>query len=372
MREIIVLSHESEISKLRTLFALAGADAVYPRDLNETLELLERTEPCAVFVSENAEPSAPISLRELKRHSPSVPVCVLMSKRDEETERYYIRHGAFSCIKYPWTPEDASQVLKIARKPLLKKLEFKERKKYTKTILSAVFILAISISYFSYIYGFKSAKEKILSQNKNDTVRIHLSHPSGIFFSKDKVFVYDWLLQSAFSYRENDKTPMDTVKIPGEIYTYAADFFTQAVFLSDEGIIHRRAKDKNLSVLEKAGPFKDFSQFCFDGVYVWTLDEKNKILSQRINNKDLEKIKDYPVSKIPILFSCSQEKFYYLYEGHYDSALLKDPEKIIYSAKYSLQGIPYAFAQKDGVLWIVHGSNGEYFLTSISERQKKH
>ncbi len=362
-REIIVLCAESEISKLKTLFILAGASAVYPRDLNEAFELLERTEPSAFFISQKSEPSAEICLRELKRHSPSLPVCVLLEKRDDETERFYLRMGAFSCIKPPWTPEEAAEVFKLSRQPLLKNFVFKEKKKSRAPMILLLSLLFILLSFASYKYGAGASARKFAQKEKNFSIKLPGSNPSGIFFSENKVNVYDWLLQTVFSYSMKDKLPGPAVKTGGEIYTYVSDFITQAVFLSDEGYLHRRAKDGQLTLLEKNGPFRDFSQFCFDGVYVWTLDEKNRILSKRMNNSSLEKLKDFELSKSPVLFACDKKNLYYLYQGIYEAAGLNDPEKIIYSLKYEVSGKPAAFAAGENSLWLVHGEKSEYFLS---------
>lgn len=364
-REIIVLCAQSEISKLKTLFVLAGAWAVYPRDLNEAFELLERTEPSAFFISQKSEPSAQICLRELKRHTPSLPICVLLDKRDDETERLYLRMGAFSCIKPPWTPEEAAEVFKLSRQPMLKNFVFREKNKSKLPIIFLVVFLFILFSFISYKYGTVVSAKQLTKKEDFFSIKLPGSNCSGIFFSDDKVNIYDWLLQTVFSYSLKNKLPQQAVKINDEIYTYASDFITQVAFLSDDGYLHRRAKDNHFTILDKSGPFRDFSQFCFDGVYVWTFNEKDSSLSKRMNNSSLEKLKDFKLSKSPVLFTCDRKNLYYLYHGSYEVASLSDPEKILYLAKYKAFGKPFAFSSQENYLWLVHGEKGEYFLSRL-------
>lgn len=365
MREIISISSENELPQLRTLFKLAGADAVFARDLNDAFELIERTEPIAVFVTENSDPSAEISLRELKRHTPSLNVCVLLKNRDSEKERQYLRLGAFSCIHHPWTPEEAAAVFSMARPVLLKKIEFKKRRKPSYLIWAAGLIALSAMIFFSYLSGIKKEKANTFKAIHPSSVKIPDPNISGIFFDEGNVYLYNWLLQTVFKYSKKELSPSTVRKLPYDIYRYASDFITQAVFLSDDGFILRRAKDENLTVLDKSGPFSGFSQFCFDGIYVWTLNEKEGSLDRRINNRELEILKTFPLQTKPQALACSGRNLYYAYDGYYETARLQDPQKIIYSAKTDIKGKLAAFAYDGEKIWMVHKTPEGAFLSFI-------
>lgn len=370
MREIIAISHENEIATLRTFFKLAGADPVFARDLNDAFELIERTQPVAIFVTENSDPSAEICLRELKRHTPSLPVCIMLKKRDSEAERKYLRLGAFSCIQYPWAPEDAASVFSLARASILKKIEFKPRKKRIWPVVAAasiVFILAVSLSYF---YGIKKEREKTLKAIYPTSVKIPDHNISGILFDSENVYLYDWLLQTVFKYSQKDLSPARAKKIPYIIYRYAADFITQFVFLSDDGYLIRRAKDEELTILEKSGPFSGFSQFCFDGIYVWSLDEKDNIIRKRVNNAQLNELQSFPLNSRPMAISCSTTNIYYAYNEYYEKASLSDPQRIIASIKMSGEGTLQAFAWNSGNIWTVRKNKDGSYLSKAPDIEK--
>ncbi|GAB4032469.1 MAG: hypothetical protein Fur0012_11060 [Elusimicrobiota bacterium] len=370
MREIISISSENELPALRTLFKLAGANAVFARDLNDAFELIERTEPIAVFVTENSDPSAEICLRELKRHTPSLNVCVLLKNRDSERERQYLRLGAFSCISHPWTPEEAATVFSMARPVLLKKIEFKKRKKPATLLWAAAALTLSTLIFLSYISGIKKEKANTIKAIYPSNVKISDPNISGIFFDEGNVYLYDWLLQTVFKYSKKDLSPSMARKLPYDIYRYGSDFITQAVFLSDDGFLIRRAKDESLTVLDKSGPFSGFSQFCFDGIYVWTLDEKEGLLAMRINNRELEILKSFPLQRKPQAISCSARNLYYAYDGYYEAARLQDPQKIIYSVKIDIKGKLAAFAYDSEKIWLVHKTPDGTFLSFIPAAEK--
>ncbi len=371
MREIIAISNENEIATLRTFFRLAGADPVFARDLNDAFELIERTQPVAVFVTENSDPSAEICLRELKRHTPSLPVCIMLKKRDSESERKYLRLGAFSCIQYPWAPEEAASVFSLTRTAILKKIEFKPRKKKIWPIITATSVLFILTVFFSYFYGIKKERENTLKAIYPDSVKIADDNISGILFDSENVYLYNWLLQTIFKYSQKDLSSAKVKKIPYDIYRYASDFITQFVFLSDDGYLVRRAKDEQFTILEKSGPFSGFSQFCFDGIYVWTLDEKENILKKRINNAELNELQSFQLNSRPIAISCSTKNIYYAYNDYYEKASVSDPQRIIVSIKMSGEGILQAFAWNSGNIWTVRKNKDGSYLSKAPDIEKK-
>lgn len=355
----VICASEKDRAVLRGIFSALGADAVFSIDLNDALSLLEKTRPAAIFVADGEEPPAEITLRELRRVAPFLPVVPLLKRRDASRAVALMKAGALDCAQSPWTQEELRP---LYRKALslggtvieLDSLGLRSRRRSLALGLAVV----VGLAGFAggLYYGFRRFSPRALAPH---SFYLPYSHPTGIVAKAGSVLISDWFSQGLYEHNMKTFGIRRVTSLPDITPVALAASRDSLWIVRSDGVIERRLLDRSYTKASQTKPFRPVpDSACFDGLYFWTADSRSGTLAKHMPGDRLETIKEfkYPGKKLSAI-ACDT-RFLWAADAGLKAVVklsLDDPERIVSSTPVDEYGSPAlkvtAMDSKDGRLW---------------------
>lgn len=263
--------------------------------LEEALEFARERRTKAFLLVDGGGADAESLTRELIRAFPLMPVVVALKVRDASRAVALMRVGAAEVVAPPWTPED----LKAS---VSKGLRFQG----TALSVAAAAPLSRSPIWYALAVGlFLAAGLGVASLKRVDANRaaaaarvdrweLPVRHPAGLAFDGKSLWLVEWFTQSFYALSPND-TAVQVVRHLTAETPVAAAFTTEAMWtVSADGTVIRRMRDDRMTPLAryaKAAP--NCAGLAFDGLYLWTLDARAKVLRKHLVDRELSVIATY-------------------------------------------------------------------------------
>lgn len=257
--------------------------------LEEALEFARERRTRAFLLVDGGGADAESLTRELIRAFPLLPVVVALKTRDASRAVALMRVGAAEVVAPPWTPEDL-------KSSVAKGLRFQG------TALTAASAAPASRSpvWYALAVGlFLAAGLGVASLKRADANRaaaaarvdrweLPVRHPAGLAFDGKSLWLVEWFTQSFYSLSPEDNAIQVVRHLTAET-PVAAAFTTEAMWtVSADGTVIRRMRDDKMTALTryaKAAP--NSAGLAFDGLYLWTLDSRAKVLRKHLVDREL-------------------------------------------------------------------------------------
>lgn len=257
--------------------------------LEEALEFARERKPRAFLLVDGSGADAESLTRELIRAFPLMPVVVALKTRDASRAVALMRVGAAEVVAPPWTPEDL-------KSSVSKGLRFQG------TALTAASAAPLSRSPVWYALavglflaaGLGAASLKRVEARRAaaaarvDRWELPVRHPAGLAFDGKSLWLVEWFTQSFYALSPDD-TSVQVVRHLTADTPVAAAFTAEAMWtVSADGTVVRRMRDDKLTPLARyrnAAP--NSAGLAFDGLYLWTLDARAKVLRKHLVDREL-------------------------------------------------------------------------------------
>ncbi len=263
--------------------------------LEEAIEFARERKTRAFLLVDGGGADAESLTRELIRAFPLLPVVVAMKVRDASRAVALMRVGAVEVVAPPWTPEDL-------------KASVSKGLRFQGTVMTAAsaaplsrspiwYALAVSL-FLAAGLGVASLKRVDLNRAavaaRTDRWELPVRHPAGLAFDGKSLWLVEWFTQSFYSLSPNDTSVQIVRHLTAET-PVAAAFTTEAMWtVSADGTVIRRMRDDKMTPLmryPKAAP--NSAGLAFDGLYLWTLDARAKVLRKHLVDRELSVIATY-------------------------------------------------------------------------------
>ena len=265
--------------------------------LDEALEFARERRPRAFLVVDGAGADAELLTRELTRAFPLLPVVVALKKRDATRAVALMRAGAAEVVAPPWTREDLKACVSKSLRwqgTALSPVRLAPRKR------SAVWYALAVGAFLAMALGTASVNRdrrlKAAAAARTDAWPLTVFHPAGLAFDGKDLWVVDWFSQSLYATSREDARVLALRHLTSET-PVAAAFGADAVWTaSADGTVVRRMRDAKLTPLArypKAAP--NAAGLAFDGLYVWTLDGRTRVLTKRLLDDALTPVSSWRI-----------------------------------------------------------------------------
>ncbi|MEK7388594.1 MAG: hypothetical protein AAB036_02730 [Elusimicrobiota bacterium] len=296
MADIGLLASEFEDRELLCgLLAEMGHLTRGSSGFEEVLEFARERKPRAFVIVDGGGVDAEIMLRELLRAFPLLAVVVALKVRDAGRAVALMRVGAAEVVAPPWTREELqasvskslrfqgtvispARVAPLRRSPLW----------YT---LAAGLFFALGLGAASIK---RAQRERIAAQARTDRWDLPIRHPAGLTFDGQSLWVVEWFTQSFYALSTEDTTVKVVRHLTAET-PVAAVFTGESMWtVSADGTVMRRMRDDALTPLARYPSVAPNSAgVAFDGLYLWTLDARAKVLRKHLLDSQLSVLATY-------------------------------------------------------------------------------
>ncbi|MFH1725028.1 MAG: hypothetical protein ABII00_10460 [Elusimicrobiota bacterium] len=294
----VVAADEKSRSELRLAVEELGHRAASASDLKAGLELLRSERPRAMLVAQDpSETVAESALVELEREAPLMPVVVALTKRDAPRALELLKAGAFEVIAPPWTPENLTACLSKA-------LRFKgtafEVMRPPETSKGVWFYFLMTLVLFTIAVGYATIERRrrlvrIAEMEAPPTQwELPYAHPAGLAFDGEEFWITDWFSQTLYRHARGGLRVVRTRHLPSEV-PGAVAFAGDALWVAGAPAgLAKHMLDDRLTILER---IKDEAArtvgMAYDGLYLWTCDNKKGRLHKRILDEELSVVASY-------------------------------------------------------------------------------
>lgn len=290
MAAIGVLAAETgDREELSLLLGELGHRAEGAGALDEALATARERRPRAFVVVDGGGADAEVLARELSRAFPLVPVVAALKTRDARRAVALMRAGAAEVVAPPWTREDLKACVSKSLRAsgtVLSPLRLAPRRR------SAVWYALCVGAFLAAALGTASLRRaerlRAAAAARVDQWPLAVAHPAGLAFDGQDVWVVDWFTQSFYRQSREDAHVISVAHLTSET-PVAASFAPDGLWtVTADGTITRRMRDAKLTPLQryaKAAP--NSAGLAFDGLYLWTLDQRSKTLTKRLLDETL-------------------------------------------------------------------------------------
>ena len=364
---LLLCPAERDLSKLRPLFAAAGADLAAAEGLQEALAALRKGRPAAIFLTDGPETAAEIALQEFRREAPFVPALVLLRERDSSRAAALLKAGAFDCAQPPWTPEEIARLCRKALSPVSPRLELDDSRlrsgRRLLAGLAAAFCLLAGFAGGLYLAwrNYRPAPEK-----PKTSFALPYSHPTGIVPLGESLLISDWHSQALYKHSPADLRLQKVFPLQ-ETTPVALAAGREALWVAGaDGRVEKRLPDAGLTRLQrKARLLPPPDGACFDGLYLWTANARAGEITKRIPLDDLPALATYKYPGRALGALACDNRFLWAADPGLKALLrlqLDNPEILLSSSPvkaYAGRGVKItALASAGGRIWFA-GADGD-------------
>lgn len=284
MADITLLAPElRDREVLQGMLGEMGHETVGAGRLEEAVEFLRERKGRALLVVDGAGLDAAVVVREAVRAFPFLPIVVALKTRDARRAVELMRVGAAEVAAPPWTREDlkacVSKGLRVRGTAVAPDRPVPRRS-------GVYFALAVGV-FFAAAIGTSSwrraEQQRQAAAKKVDRWDLPVSHPAGLAFDGRDLWVVDWFSQSLYQHTLPGLSLRAVRHLPAETPLVAA-FAGDALWtVSADGTVVKRLRDAKMTPVEsyrRAAP--NPAGLASDGLYLWTLDSRAKILRKHL------------------------------------------------------------------------------------------
>lgn len=265
--------------------------------LEEAVELARERRPRAFLLVDGGGEDAERLARELRRAFPLLPLLVAQKSRDARRAVALMRLGAAEVVAAPWTAvELKASVSKTLRfqGTALSPLRVAPRPRsaaYYALAVGLFFSAALSVSAWR-----RAERARAAAAATTHAWDLPVSHPAGLAHDGRDIWVVDWYSQSLYAHSSEDAALREVRHLTAET-PVAAHFAGDSVWtVSADGSVVRRMRDARLTPLQRwPGAAPNCAGIVFDGLYLWTLDGRERRLSKRLPDAALTELASYRV-----------------------------------------------------------------------------
>ncbi|MCM2303610.1 MAG: response regulator [Elusimicrobia bacterium] len=257
--------------------------------LEEALEFARERKPRAFLLVDGGGADAESLTRELIRAFPLMPVVVALKTRDASRAVALMRVGAAEVVAPPWTPEDlkssVSKGLRFQGTALTAASAAPASRSPVWYALAVGLFLASGLGVASLQ---RAERDRAAAAARVDRWELPVRHPAGLAFDGKSLWLVEWFTQSFYALSPSD-TSVQLVRHLTAETPVAAAFTAEAMWtVSADGSVMRRMRDDKMTPLSrypKAAP--NSAGLAFDGLYLWTLDARAKVLRKHLVDREL-------------------------------------------------------------------------------------
>lgn len=285
----LVAAETGDREELTLLLGELGHRAEGAGRLEDALSAARERRPRAFLVVDGPGTDAEVLARELSRAYPLVPVVVALKARDARRAVALMRAGAAEVVAPPWTREDlkacVSKSLRAAG-TVLSPVRLAPRRRsaaWYGLAVGAFLAAALGVSSLRRAERLRAAEAAKVSQWP-----LAVAHPAGLAFDGKDLWVVDWFTQSFYRQSREDARVLSVAHLTSETPVAAAFAADGLWTVTADGTITRRMRDAKLTPLQRyprAAP--NSAGLAFDGLYLWTLDQRTKTLTKRLLDEAL-------------------------------------------------------------------------------------
>jgi len=346
---IVITSKLEDIKRFETISKLSGYKVYFAENLKRACDMLEKFIPLAIIITPDSDIPPEAAAKEIKRFAPLLPL-ILALKSNKMPDEYRELFDDF--MEFPWTEiELAKKLFSFENKKIIQDKSL-NNKKIIKMI--PLILLSLAIIIIPFIIITEGNKNNKSPENNYLPVKIPTSNISGFFSNANKLYIYDWLLESFYIYSKDNLEYISRANIY-EIGTLIKDSGDKFFFvLTDSLKLEKRNKDSSYNIISSTKIAKPLKDICFDGMYVWRVEEDKIIKS--INDDNLTEISKYniPYQDIEYIGCDGYDIYYYtrskIYHSTTDNPSVTDryiisPDKKIISFDYKDNRIRYIYQE---------------------------
>ncbi|HVC08570.1 MAG TPA: hypothetical protein VNH15_01355 [Elusimicrobiota bacterium] len=278
--------------ELSLLAGEAGYGVLPAGRVEDMLEILRERRPDAVLIADAENDDAAQNAREVLRAAPTLPIVAAARRRDASRAVLLMRLGVCEVIPPPWTRENAQSCLDKALASAGTVVSLRPRPRPRRLPLYFLALAGFLALCFGILSARHAARERALKAAQVNFWDVPYRHPAGLAFDGKDLWAADWFAQSYYVHSPPDLKIARTVHFTNQ--TPLGILFAQgeAWRLSASGLITRGVDDDNLTPLQKYRTDPGTVGMAFDGLYLWTLDNRH-VLHQHIMDVDLTEIASY-------------------------------------------------------------------------------
>lgn len=327
---LLLLGADPEDRRRLALFAgECGHLAHEAARLEEAVELLRERRPRALLVVDGPGDDAALNLREILRLAPLLPVVVALKKRDATRAVALMRGGAAEVLASPWTREDLDAGLSKSLRASGTSLSV-ARERAPRPRSAPLYFFAVLLFFglaFSYVALQRKDELRRRELDKRASWELPYHHPAGMAFDGTDLLVLDWFTQSLYVH---DARPAEGEDAPRELPVRKVLPFTKEApvalamsrdsvwLVTASGFVSRRMRDGKMTPVGRypAGSPQPLG-IAYDGLYLWTVDGRQKLLLKHLLDDRLSVIASYPYPGAkPVALAFDGKALWSLDAGH--------------------------------------------------------
>lgn len=280
----VLAAQARDRAELSALLGELGHRADPAASLEDAVESAREGRPGAFLVVDGGGADAELLIRELARAYPLLPIVVALKTRDASRAVALMRTGALEVVAPPWTCADLKA--SVSKSLRFQGTALSPARLAPRRRSAAWYALAVG-AFFAVALGAASMRraERLRREEaaRVDSWDLPVSHPAGLAFDGVDLWVVDWYSQSLYQHSRRDAKVLGLRHLTAET-PVAAAFAADAVWTATaDGTVVRRMKDAKLTPLERfPGAAPGAAGIAFDGLYLWTLDARAKVLRKHL------------------------------------------------------------------------------------------
>ncbi|MBI4061026.1 MAG: response regulator [Elusimicrobia bacterium] len=264
--------------------------------LEEAVEFARERKPAGFLIVDGAGADGESLTRELLRAFPLLPVVAALKVRDANRAVALMRVGACEVVAPPWTPEDlkasVSKGLRFQGTALSVAAAAPLSRSPLWYVLSVALFLAAGLGAASLK---RAERNRAAAAARTDRWELPVRHPAGLAFDGKSLWLIEWFTQSFYALSPAD-TAVQLVRHLTAETPVAAAFTSEAMWtVSADGTVIRRMRDDKMTPLTRyprAAP--NSAGIAFDGLYLWALDGRARVLRKHLVDRELSVLATYP------------------------------------------------------------------------------
>lgn len=292
----VLCAEEGDRKRLAILAGEAGHLVCEALRLEDALEILRERRPKVMLIAEGAGLDPEVTVREIARIAPLLPVVVALKVRDATRAVALMRAGASEVVAPPWTPESL-------RSTISKSLRYQGAALSVAALAprkpTAHFYFFCVLSFFALAFGFivvdHDARQQAAVLAHRRTFDLPYQHPSGMLFDRGQFWIVDWFSSSLY-FHDSKGLAVERVMAFSTESPVAMAVGPDAIWkVSPEGHVVRHLKDDEFTpVQEYRSAAPNTSAMAYDGLYLWTIDGRNRELRKHLTDDKLSVVGRYP------------------------------------------------------------------------------
>ncbi len=323
MAVVAVLGEREEARRDLTLaIAELGHRVESAGAVREAVDLLGSLRPqLLIVVCDPGSKLAEHALGEVDRVQPLLPVVIALERRSASRAVDLMRAGAYEVVAPPWTADNLAACLAKAlrfRGTVFEAAPPPEQRKAAGLYGGVVLAFLIAAGGWRALRPHPKVAPPPAPTTK--VWELPYSHPSGLAYFNGELWVSDWFAQAVYRLDPKNAATRRAVHYPKESPAALTLTKDQLWVVAAQNQLVRHMLDDKLTalnrVVDRVGPTVGLA---YDGLYLWTVDGKDKRIHKRLLDDQLTVLDsyEYPGSD-PAALAFDGKDLWSLDAGHHE------------------------------------------------------